>query len=83
MDHVNNAVYADWLDEEVIRAGGTDAVRAIPRTVRLEYVRAVEADATIATEAWADGGRWSFRVVGPSGEDLLRATLEATAPTPA
>ncbi len=82
MDHVNNAVYADWLDQEVIRGGGTDAVRAIPRTVRLEYVRAVDADATVATEAWADGGRWSFRVVGPSGDDMLRATLEAAA-TPA
>ena len=27
MDHVNNAVYADWLDEAVIAAGG--AVRRV------------------------------------------------------
>ena len=35
MDHVNNAVYADWLDEQVIGAGGRAAVRAVPRTIRL------------------------------------------------
>ena len=25
MDHVNNAVYADWLDEAVLAAGGNAA----------------------------------------------------------
>ena len=30
MDHVNNAVYADWLEERVIAAGGRAAVRADP-----------------------------------------------------
>ena len=40
MDHVNNAVYADWLDEAVQGAGGTVAVRAVPRLARLEYARA-------------------------------------------
>ena len=30
MDHVNNAVYADWLDEAVLRAGARDAVRVDP-----------------------------------------------------
>ena len=37
MDHVNNAVYADWLDEAVIAAGDRAATRAIPRLARLEY----------------------------------------------
>ena len=37
MDHVNNAVYADWLDEAVLAAGGEAAVRAVPRLARLEY----------------------------------------------
>ena len=44
MDHVNNAVYADWLDEAVLAAGGAELVRAIPRLARLEYVRAAEPD---------------------------------------
>ena len=47
MDHVNNAVYADWLDEAVLAAGGGADVRAIPRLVRLEYARAAEPGATV------------------------------------
>ena len=39
MDHVNNAVYADWVDEVLLTGGGGSDVRAIPRTMRLEYAR--------------------------------------------
>ena len=83
MDHVNNAVYADWLDEEVMRAGGTPAVRAIPRTIRLEYVRAVDAGATVEAEAWPDARGWSFRVLEPPGGESLRARLETGTLSPA
>jgi acyl-ACP thioesterase len=76
MDHVNNAVYADWLDEQVIHAGGTDMVRQIPRTVRLEYARAVEGGATVVADVWPDPDGWSCRLSDPDGADLLRARLE-------
>jgi acyl-ACP thioesterase len=76
MDHVNNAVYADWVDEQVLRRGGEADVRAIPRTVRLEYARAVEAGATVLIEAWRDAGGWSCRVRDTSGVAFLRARLE-------
>ena len=75
MDHVNNAVYADWLDEAIIAADGADAVRATPRLARLEYARAAEPAATIVAEAWSADGGWSFRVTDDAGE-LLRARLE-------
>ena len=53
MDHVNNAVYADWLEERVIAAGGVADVRAIPRLARLEYARAAEAGSTVDA-TWRD-----------------------------
>jgi acyl-ACP thioesterase len=80
MDHVNNAVYADWLDEAILAAGGGTAVRAIPRTVRLEYVRAVEAGSTVDGMAWSDGAGWSFRISDPAGLEMLRARLEPGEP---
>jgi acyl-ACP thioesterase len=80
MDHVNNAVYADWLDESIMAAGGARAVRTIPRTVRLEYVRAVEGGSTLEGSAWEDGTGWSFRVSDPAGMEMLRARLEPGAP---
>ncbi len=76
MDHVNNAVYADWLDEQVMAAGGRELVRAIPRTVRLEYARAVEAGATVVADVWRDEDGWSCRLTDTTGTDLLRARLE-------
>lgn len=75
MDHVNNGVYADWLDEAVTSAGGLASVRAVPRLVRLEYARAAEPMAALVTETWADGTAWAFRA-GDDDGDLLRARLE-------
>jgi acyl-ACP thioesterase len=82
MDHVNNAVYADWLDEQVIAAGGVDAVRTIPRVIRLEYARAAEAGATVVADTWRDDPGWSCRITDVGGTDLLRARLEPYTATP-
>ena len=78
MDHANNAVYADWLEEQVIAAGGLAEVRAIPRRARLEYARAAEAGATVESVTWrGDDGGWSCRIADTAGTELLRARLEA------
>ena len=80
MDHVNNGVYADWLDEAVLLAGGGAAMRAIPRLVRLDYARAAEPMASLIAVAWPDDDAWSCRVVDTAGADLLRARLEPHTP---
>lgn len=87
MDHANNAVYADWLDERVIAAGGPTGVaatRRLPRLVRLEYARAAERDATVVALTWPDddGGGWSCRLADRDGTVLLRARLEPGAADP-
>ena len=79
MDHVNNAVYADWMEEQVIGAGGLGEVRAIPRLARLEYARAAEAEATVEAITWRDAGGWSCRIADAAGTELLRARLERPA----
>jgi acyl-CoA thioesterase FadM len=83
MDHVNNAVYADWLEEQVLAAGGAAgaaAIRAIPRLARLEYARAAEPGAAVDGATWPDPAapdRWSCRLSDPAtANDLLRARLE-------
>jgi acyl-ACP thioesterase len=80
MDHVNNAVYADWLDEAVMVAGGRALTRAIPRLVRLEYARAAEPAATLVAETWLQGDGWSCRITDDVGDDLLRARIEPFVP---
>jgi acyl-ACP thioesterase len=80
LDHVNNAVYADWLDEAVLAAAGDQGatnVRGLPRRVRLEYALAAEPGEELETLAWQDGGGWSCVVRRlADSSDLLRARLE-------
>ena len=78
MDHVNNAVYADWLEEAILAEGGDVAVGAIPRLARLEYARAAAPGASVGVEVWPDGDAWSCRLAD-ADEDLLRARLELLA----
>jgi acyl-ACP thioesterase len=85
MDHVNNAVYADWLDERVIATGGDAgraAVGAIPRTIRIEYARAAAAGTTVVADTWpdTDGAGWSCRIGDPDGTVLARARLVIDGP---
>jgi acyl-ACP thioesterase len=77
MRHVNNAVYADWLDEAVSTAGGEPDVERIPRRVRLEYAAAAAPGAELHTRCWETDGGWSFRATdGRSGTDIVRGRLE-------
>ena len=80
LDHVNNAVYADWLDEAVLAAAGDEGaavVRDLPRRVRLEYALAAEPREKLETLTWRNEGGWSCAVRRASdSSDLLRARLE-------
>ena len=80
LDHVNNAVYADWLEEAILTAADTNGaslVRGLPRRVRLEYALAAELGEQLQTVTWQDEGGWSCAVRRASDSaDLLRARLE-------
>jgi acyl-ACP thioesterase len=80
MDHVNNAVYLDWLEEAILRAApeaGKLALSTIPRRYRLEYALAADPGAALEDAAWPDGdAAWSYRLTGPGGGDIFRARLE-------
>ncbi len=78
MDHANNAVYLDWLEEAFLAAGADRLELAtIPRRYRLEYAAAADAGAVLEDAAWqGDDSAWSYRLSGVEGQDLFRAVLE-------
>ena len=96
MGHVNNAAYADWLEEAVGEAAtagvvatgsgpGGPAGRALPvgpRRVRLEYARAAEPGEGLDSLTWHGDG-WSSLVTRTAdGAELLRARIETTPGNP-
>ena len=77
MDHVNNAVYADWLDEAVIDAGDPRGDASDPAPASGWSTRCRPSRARPSTRVvWPDDDGWSFRLLGADGNDLLRARLE-------
>jgi acyl-CoA thioesterase FadM len=77
MDHVTNAVYLDHLEDAVAAAGGLDDLRAVPRTLRLEYlVPAGPGDALVGT-VWRHDGGWAYRLATAAGAEVLRGRLGA------
>jgi acyl-CoA thioester hydrolase len=80
MDHVNNAVYLDWLEGAIggSDGGGSGEPRRSgePRSYRMEYVLAASAGASVESAAWLTDAGWCYRLTGPGGvPDLFRATL--------
>ena len=79
-NHVNNAVYLDWLEEAILRAAPTEgrlALATTPRRYHLEYAATADPGAPIEDVAWPDAGiGWCYRLSGPDGNDLFRARLD-------
>ena len=73
LDHVNNAVYVDWLEEGLEAAGWNHGAESLPRTARLEYLASAERDdaVTVALQGAADDWRASIRRA--DGTELVRA----------
>jgi acyl-ACP thioesterase len=81
MDHVNNAVYLDWLEEAVVAAAPDAAatgIDALPRRYRLEYAAAADAGMGLADAAWRDeDGTWSYRLTAAGGPEVFRAAIDS------
>jgi acyl-CoA thioesterase FadM len=76
MDHVNNAVYLDWIEEALTAAGLGPATAAIPRRCRLEYRASAAATDAVMAHAWADdrNATWHVRIARDDGLEFVRAT---------
>ena len=87
LDHVNNAVYVDWLTEALQAAGWTprdgvrpdeSAGRSGARTLRLEYLASAGPGDEVAIELFGEPAAWRARISRVDGTELVRALLERT-----
>jgi len=84
LNHANNAVYLDWLEESILDAIGAEGdsrsddgpTRELPRRYRMEFAMAAEAGDELDGAAWSDGTGWNYRLTGVTdGIDRFRATV--------
>ena len=73
LDHVNNAVYVDWLEEALEAAGWSGANEALPRSYRLEYLASAARGDHITVSLHGQARAWSATIRRRDGGELLRA----------
>jgi acyl-ACP thioesterase len=76
LDHVNNAVYVDWLEESLLAAGWATSGR---RTVRLEYLASAASGDEVTVDLFGDARAWTAQIRRADGSHLLRAAGTTTA----
>jgi acyl-ACP thioesterase len=79
LDHVNNAVYLDWLEEALAAAGWAPASATLPSSTRLEYLASAERGDSVVVDLHGGPGDWSALIRRAKGTDLVRARGGATA----
>ncbi len=84
LNHANNAVYLDWLEESIRDAVGAEGAwrsddgptRTLPRRYRMEFAVAAEAGDELDGAAWREGADWCYRLTGVAdGIDRFRARM--------
>jgi len=73
LDHVNNAVYVDWLEEALDAGGWRTATEALPRSYRLEYLASAARGDRVEVALHGTAAAWSATIRRSDGADLVRA----------
>jgi acyl-ACP thioesterase len=76
LDHVNNAVYVDWIEEALDAAGWFQAPK---RTIRIEYLASAARGDEVRIDLFGDPATWTARIRRSDGTELVRASGMTTA----
>ena len=76
LDHVNNSVYLDYLEEALDAAGQHELLRAIPRRYALDFANAAARDDRLVGWTWPHDGGWAYRLAREDGTQIFRARIE-------
>jgi acyl-ACP thioesterase len=89
LDHVNNAVYVDWLEEAIEAVGwrggeasegetpiGVTAAGSTPGTLRLEYLASAARGDSIEIDLFGTPDAWRARIGRTDGLELVRAARD-------
>lgn len=78
LDHVNNSVYIDYLEEALEGVGEGSLLEATPRRYEIDFVASAERHDTVVGAAWPLDGGWAYRLRRDDGTELFRARVGRT-----
>ena len=79
LDHVNNSVYIDYLEEALEAAGQGALLTATPRRYEIDFLAAAERDNLLVGRAWPLGEGWAYRLSRDDDTELFRARVTPAA----
>jgi acyl-ACP thioesterase len=75
LDHVNNSVYVDYLEEALAAAGAHEVLVATPRRYEVEFVASAERDDVLIGRAWPHEDGWAYRLSRDDGTEIFRGRV--------
>ena len=75
LDHVNNSVYIDYLEEALEAAGHGELVTALPRRYEIDYVAAAARDNLLVGRTWPLDAGNAYRLSREDGTEIFRARV--------
>lgn len=75
LDHVNNSVYVDYLEEALEGAGQGDLLRATPRRYSLDFAASAARGERLTGRAWPHERGWACRLSREDGTEVFRARV--------
>jgi acyl-CoA thioesterase FadM len=75
LDHVNNSVYVDYLEEALEGAGQGELLRATPRRYVLDFAASAARGERLTGRAWPQDGGWAYRLSREDGAEVFRARV--------
>jgi len=75
LDHVNNGVYVDYLEDALRAAGRPELLTAVPRRYVLDFAASAAFDEELVGRTWPAGEGWAYRLSREGGVELFRATI--------
>lgn len=75
LDHVNNSVYIDYLEDALEAAGQGALLAATPRRYEIDIVASAERNNLLVGRAWPLAGGWAYRLSRDDGTEIFRARV--------
>jgi acyl-CoA thioesterase FadM len=75
LDHVNNSVYVDYLEEALTAAGAHRLLVATPRRYEVDFVASAQSDDVLVGRAWPHEDGWAYRLSRDDGTEIFRAKV--------